>query len=38
MEAEACLDILIEAVNKGQRCENGQFKAHTLRTAETKLE
>ncbi|PNX92830.1 hypothetical protein L195_g015973 [Trifolium pratense] len=38
MEAEACFDILIEAVNKGQRCENGQFKAHTLRTAETKLE
>lgn len=38
LEVEAFLDILIEAVNNGQRCDNGQFKAHTLRTAETKLE
>jgi hypothetical protein len=37
-EDEALLDILIEAVNKGHRCDNGQFKAHTLRMAETKLE
>ncbi|CAJ2677799.1 unnamed protein product [Trifolium pratense] len=38
LEVEAFLDILIEAVNNGQRCDNGQFKAHTLRSAETKLE
>ncbi|PNX55395.1 hypothetical protein L195_g049024, partial [Trifolium pratense] len=37
-EDEALLDILIEAVNKGHRCDNGQFKAHTLRMTETKLE
>lgn len=37
-EDEAFLDILIEAVNQGQRCDNGQFKAHTLKTAETKIE
>ncbi len=38
LEDEALLDILIEAVNKAQRCDNGQFKSHTLKIAETKLE
>ncbi|CAJ2649348.1 unnamed protein product [Trifolium pratense] len=38
LEVEAFLDILIEVVNNGQRCDNGQFKVHTLRSAETKLE
>ncbi|KAJ1403798.1 hypothetical protein SESBI_27060 [Sesbania bispinosa] len=37
-EGEAFLDILIEAVNLGQRCDTRQFKPHTLRAAETKLE
>ncbi|KAJ1439600.1 Myb/SANT-like domain [Sesbania bispinosa] len=37
-EDEAFLDILIEAVNLGQRCDTGQFKPHTLGAAETKLE
>jgi hypothetical protein len=38
IEDETFLDILIEAVNKGQRLDNGQFKAHTLKMAETKLD
>ncbi|KAJ1403726.1 hypothetical protein SESBI_27070 [Sesbania bispinosa] len=33
-EDEAFLDILIEVVNLGQRCDSGQFKPHTLRAAE----
>ncbi|PNX73528.1 hypothetical protein L195_g029430 [Trifolium pratense] len=37
-EDETLLDILVEAVNKGHRFDNGQFKAHTLRMAETKFE
>ncbi|KAI4357306.1 hypothetical protein L6164_001265 [Bauhinia variegata] len=37
-EDEALLDILIEAANQGQRCDNGQFKAHTLKMAEAKME
>ena len=37
-EDEAFLDILIEAVNQGQRLDNGQFKAHTLKMTEIKLE
>ncbi|KAJ1380267.1 hypothetical protein SESBI_46162 [Sesbania bispinosa] len=36
-EDRAFLDILIEAVNLGQRWDTGQFKAHTLKAAETKL-
>jgi len=38
LEDEALLDILIEAVNNGQRCDNGQFKSHTLKIVETKME
>ncbi|XP_057427857.1 uncharacterized protein At2g29880-like [Lotus japonicus] len=37
-EDEALLDILIEAVNQGQKYENGQFKGNTLKAAEAKLE